>query len=167
MWLPNVWKHVYTMCTNMFRPCLRHVYTMFTQSLHQTWRHVYTISCLDNIRRRIYSMWDDMFTPSLNTCLHIVWNMFTHYLRHICSMLKEIHTQCWKTWLKMHLTQFLKTFFNDICKYAYTIFGALILSCLKAISPHDFKHLHYVWRCVNTLLPTCLNKIDDIFDENL
>ena len=102
-------------------------------SLHNSWRHVYTISCLDNIRRRIYSMWDDMFTPSLNTCLHIVWNMFTHYLRHICSMLKEIHTQCWKTWLKMHLTQFLKTFFNDICKYAYTIFVALFVSCLKAM----------------------------------
>ena len=35
------------------------------------------------------------------------------------------------------------------------------------ISPHDFKLLHYVWRRVITLLPTCLNKIDDIFDENL
>ena len=50
MCLPNDWRNLYTMCTDMFEPCWRHVYTTFTPylqtCLHHAWRHVYMISKL-------------------------------------------------------------------------------------------------------------------------
>ena len=52
--------------------------------------------------------------------------------------------------LKTHLTQSLKTFFNNhnICKYFCTIFGAFVCIMFEGfvmyedMSPHDFKHIY-------------------------
>ena len=81
-------------------------------------------------------------------CMKHVYTVFKTYLLHAernaYSMLEDMIIPC----LKMHPTQFLKTFFNNVCKYAYTIFGAFFIMLegyvmYEDISPHDFKHLHY------------------------
>ena len=59
--MPNVWRHVYTMFTDIFTPCLHtclhHVYKMFTPCLktcfHSTWRFVLTM--LVNMCRFVYT----------------------------------------------------------------------------------------------------------------
>ena len=78
-----------------------------------------------------------------------VYTIFKTYLHHAernaYSMLEDMIIP----FLKMHFTQCLKIFFNHICKYAYTIFLALFVSCLKAclvmyedMSTHNLKHIY-------------------------
>ena len=152
-------EEIFTPCV---QTCLNHAEDMFTLRLHHVYRHVYIMledmftcylrNCLNDIRRHIYSMWDDMFTPSLNTCLHHVGKpVYTLYeiclpniLRHICTRLKEILTQCWKTWF-YHVyafTQCLKTIFNHIWKHAYRFLETFFCIMFEGM-------LCYVWRPVD------------------
>ena len=103
-------------------------------------------------------------------CMKHVYTIFKTYLHHaernVSSMLEDTIILC----LKMHSTQRLKIFFNHICKYAYTIFGALFVSCLKVfyvmyeyMSAHNFKHIYTMFEDVLIhCWHTCSHKIDDI-----
>ena len=116
--LPNAWRHVYTMFTDMFEPCLRNVYTKF---LH------------------VYTMFSYMFTVCLKTCLHSVWGhvyiiledhvwkhvyllyetCLNNILRNICTMLKEMLTQS----CIYHVRRYIYLMFKDIIQsYLKTCF---------------------------------------------
>ena len=89
-----------------------------------------------------------MFTPSLNTCLHhvlkLVYTLCETCLSNICTLLKEMFTQWWKTWL-YHILKTLLILFENICLYH--------VSCLKACYVmHEDMFIPNFLRCVHTML---------------
>ena len=104
--LPNVWRHVHTMSTRMFEPCLRHVYTMlkhmFTPCFWKTW--------LYHIERCIYKIFD-IFQSYLKTCLQL--------LRHLWVMFKGMKCHVWR--------QCWQTCFHKIDDICFNIFESILI----------------------------------------
>ena len=59
--LPPIWRHVHTMCTDMFYTMFEYISCMFTPCFTK---------CLHNFRGHIYTILEYKFTLYLNICLH-------------------------------------------------------------------------------------------------
>ena len=108
--LHDVRTNIYTIFEDMFTPCFetcsllgwKHIVTMFETCVNDIWRHIITDMLFAqylkpyfyNVWRHDYTMFEDMFSPHSNSCLHHVWNHISSIFTH---SLKKVHTMFVKT----------------------------------------------------------------------
>ena len=92
--LRNIWRHVYTMSIDIYKPCLRNIYIMLEDTFHNIWGGVYII--LDKV---LHQAWMHIYTMSENT--------LTQCMKHINTIFWDKFTPWWKKYLHNVYTMFL------------------------------------------------------------
>ena len=132
--LPNVWRHFYTMFTDMFTPFMKiclHLDYIYVNIMLQ---HTFPANL-----KTFYIMLEDMFAICLETSLNHVKNMCKSYL-HKC--LHHALTHIWR---------FVYTMLEDIYMHNMFVdkFKASLITCFNHVRRHVYtmliKYLCIVW----------------------
>ena len=109
-----------------------------------------------------------MFTPCLNSCLHIAWRLvykisegiFTEYQktyllhgrRYFNTMFENTFTHCMK---QLHL--------HNAWRHVSIIFENTLTQCMNALYMFLKIPLYHVWRLVILCMKACLHNVSNIF----
>ena len=106
--LPNVWRHFYTMFTDMFTPfmkiclhldyiyvniMLQHTFPANLKTFYIMLEDMFAIcleTSLNHVGSHVYTIFKEMFTTCFIKYFCIVWYMFTQYQRQIQWVLSKL-----------------------------------------------------------------------------
>ena len=141
----------------------------------------YLKTCLQNVKRHVYTFFEDMFTPYLKRCLyHVLEHVYTLFetyldtfgdiftlrlkaclhnvLRHNYIMVEYSFTPCLNTCYTNMFAQRRKTL------YLFTLYFKAYLHYVWLCAYTMFQpYLHYIRRHVIKCLSTCLQHVDGGF----